>query len=154
MPLRSGWPPSVRGPRYAAVCANDNEAHKTIVAIKYLALFMLFMFLRLRPAELSSVHRGIELHLIELKFVASSQPHKKNMERHFDSVHVSIIGIVDLRGDAANRRVAIAHFAKQQVRLLIEIQGGVNAIWASTLQNVDQPVLPDSGGFIFLHGLA
>ena len=72
----------------------------------------------------------------------------------FDSVHVAIIGVVDLGGNAANGRLAIAHHAKKKAGLLIEIQRGVNAVRASALHHVDQPVLPNSHGFIFFHGLA
>src|ERR1035438_8162635 len=109
MPLRSGWPPSARAARYGACCAINSDADKRIVAVTYLVVFIFCRFFRSRTAEFPSVHRNIEPYLIELKFVASSQPCEEDMERHFDSVHVPIIGVVDLGGNAANGRVAIAH---------------------------------------------
>ena len=45
-------------------------------------MFMFGRFFLCGAAELPSVHRDIELYLIELKFVASAQPCEEDMERH------------------------------------------------------------------------
>src|SRR5215471_1373016 len=152
MPFRSGCPPSARGARYLAGCALTSKENKRIAAVVHL---MVFMFrLRRGAPELPSVHRDIDLHLIELKLVASSRPCEQDMERHFDSAQVPIVGVVDLCGNAANGRIAIAHQAKEKARLLIEIQGGVNAMRTPPLYHVHQAVLPKSHDLRFFHGLA
>src|ERR1700686_4893709 len=102
MPFRSGCPPSARGARYGAGCDIAGKANKKIAAVVYLVVFMFLMFFRRGAAELSRVHRDIDLYLIELKFVASSRPCEQDMERNFDPAQISVIGVVDLRGNAAN----------------------------------------------------
>src|SRR5690348_6557043 len=59
-------------------------------------------------AELRIGNRHIHLHFLQLNRIPAVQPCEGQPMRNLDSVHVAIIGVVNLCGNATDRRPAIA----------------------------------------------
>src|SRR5207247_8250406 len=87
-----------------------------------LDLFLPLALQRVRFSELRCVDWNIQLHLAKLNGVPPVQPREDETKWHLDSVNVAIIRIIHLRGNAADRRRAVAHQPHQQAGLLVEGQ--------------------------------
>src|SRR5580700_10814957 len=75
-----------------------------------------------RLAKLRRVDGGVDLHIFQLRVKPAVQPKELVVERKLDPVHLAVIGVVDLRGNAPDRRRGISDHSLQQVGLRIEIE--------------------------------
>src|SRR5579863_2668653 len=64
-----------------------------------------------RHREPGVVHRDVLLHLVDLDGEAPEWTRDGPAERHLDAARVAIIGVVDLGGIAADRRIDVLHHA-------------------------------------------
>src|SRR5260370_28779846 len=90
-----------------------------------------------RPAEPRRVYWNVCLHLAHLEGIFSVHPLDGHLEGELDSVDVAIICEVELRGNASDRRPAVAHKTAAQPRLLVAVQRRKNAPGAASLNNFD-----------------
>ena len=60
-------------------------------------------------AELRGVNRHVDFHVAELEGIAAIQPGERVFVGKLDAINVAIIGVVNLRGNAANGGRAVAH---------------------------------------------
>src|SRR5579862_5094193 len=91
---------------------------------------------RRRFDELRVVNRDVRLYFRKRILLAPAYPSVVPLEGHHNPRHGPIIGVVDLRGNAADRRIGVAHHANQQVGLLIEIKGREETKRPASLHNV------------------
>ena len=75
-----------------------------------------------RSRELRLVHWSVRIDLRDHVLFTSADPAEDPFVRHEDAVHRAIVRIVDLRRNAADRRVRGANITRQQAGLLIEIE--------------------------------
>jgi hypothetical protein len=94
------------------------------------------MELLLRFAELRRVDRGICLDVGQLCGIPAVQPKEGDLEREFDSAEVTIIGVVDLRGNASDRRIGEADHPRQKSRLHVEVKRCKKASGAASLEHL------------------
>src|SRR3989449_11776364 len=75
-----------------------------------------------RLGELCVVDRDVLLDLVNLNGGAPARPGDGPAEGRLDATRVAIIGVVNLRGVAAERRFLVPHQAHEQARLLVEVE--------------------------------
>src|SRR5258705_4990378 len=75
---------------------------------------------RRRLLEGLVVDRNVLLGLVDLNGEAAGRPRHRPPERDLDPVRVAVVGVVDLRGVAAERRVRVAHQPDDEPRLRVE----------------------------------
>ena len=97
----------------------------------------LWLLQRSRFAELCFIHGDVSLYLAEHDGIASVQPGISDVERKLHSVDVAIIGVVDLRGNAADRRVPVTQLAEQQPGLAVEESRHQKAPRPGSLHHID-----------------
>src|ERR1700694_1600412 len=81
--------------------------------------------------------RDVHLHVLQLNRIPAIQPREREPMRDLDSLDVAIVGVVNLRGNPADGRPAIAQLPQQQARLAVEVQRRDDAIRAVALHNLD-----------------
>ena len=57
---------------------------------------------RRRPGKPGGIHRRVGAHVGQLDGVAAIEPRDGPFERHFHACHLTVVGVVHLRGDAAH----------------------------------------------------
>src|SRR6516162_10857665 len=87
--------------------------------------------------ELRSVNRDVRLIFGEDIFLLTADPAKGVFERHHHAGDRTVIRVVDLRRNPADRRGGIMDDTVEQPGLLIEIKSGEHAIVAVRLKDVD-----------------
>src|SRR5580700_6736918 len=90
----------------------------------------------LRLGELGVVDRHVLAGFPKLNREAAVDPRQGPAKWYLDAVHFAVIGVVDLRGAAANRRIGIAHLPQQQAGGLVEVKPH----WRLALAHADQRI--------------
>src|ERR1700686_3822798 len=85
-------------------------------------LFCFWWFFRRRVDELGVVDRNVLLHVGDLDCEASTRTCQGPAVRNLHAVRVAIVRIVDLRGHASQRGLAIADQAQEKSSLLVKLQ--------------------------------
>src|SRR5208282_6854347 len=75
-----------------------------------------------RCGEFGIVNGDILLHLVDLDSEAVAGTGERPAVRDFYAVGVAVVGVVDLRGHAAEGSFGVTDKAKQQAGLLIEVE--------------------------------
>jgi hypothetical protein len=97
---------------------------------------LVFSFCVLRPAEHSRVYRDVHLHVSDREAVPSVELGEGERVGELDSVHVAVIVVIDLRGDAADGRLPVTDQPAQQVSVLVEKERCEHAPRTGTLDNI------------------
>src|SRR5881396_1621112 len=100
-------------------------------------MFSLSRLQRRRFAELCFIHRNVRLYVVQYNRVASVQPRVGDAEWQLDPADVAIVGEVNLRGNAADWRVAIPQLTQEQAALLVEVQRDEKAPRPRSLHDID-----------------
>src|SRR5204862_8032026 len=79
--------------------------------------------------------------LVQHNRIASDKPCKREPEWELDSIHVTIIGVIDLSRNAADRRAAVAQLPQQQPGLSVEVQTYEKAAWSRSLHDIHRVTL-------------
>src|SRR5438552_5405918 len=102
------------------------------------------LFLKRRgPAELGLIYRNVCPYLAQHNRIASIEPRIRNAEGKLHAIDVAIIRVINLRGDAADWRIAKTQFAQEQAGLLIEKQRHQKPSGPGSLDNINHVSLAE-----------
>src|SRR5215472_129064 len=75
-----------------------------------------------RRGEFGVLDGNVLLDRVDLNGETAAGTSERPTERNFHAVGVAVIGVIDLRGIAAERSFGVAHEAKQEAAVFIEVK--------------------------------
>src|SRR5262245_55359524 len=96
-----------------------------------------------RLTEDRRVNRDVRLEIVELRGIPPVEPGELVFKRKLYAVDVAIVRIVNLGGNAADRRGRIPDHASQQARLRVEVERREEASWPAALHH-DEIAIADA----------
>src|SRR5437867_2447298 len=98
---------------------------------------------RRRSPELGLIYRNVCPYLAQHNRIASIEPRIRNAEGKLHAIDIAIIRVINLRGDAADWRIAKTQFAQEQAGLLIEKQRHQKPSGPGSLDNINHVSLAE-----------
>src|SRR6185503_10035365 len=92
---------------------------------------------RRRLVEARRVDGRVGANLRQLEVVAAVEPRLGDLVRQLHAVDVPVVRVVRLHRDLADRRIGVANGAREQPRLLIEVERDDDAVRGVALHDVD-----------------